>query len=142
MSVTKLLNDIAFGEKAEDTVITLLREQGWTEIEKTGKMNVHDYRATNSEWTKFSLELKTRKCTKEQYEDTLIGANKMAKAYELFYKEGIETLFLFSFTNGLFYLNPFDHSPRREYKLQRFDRGGVDSKKWWLYYDTTSLKEI
>ena len=139
MSTTKLLADLTFGENEEDSVIDKLKLAGWSNIKKTGKMNVHDYRAIDSEWTSWSLELKTRRCTKEQYEDTLIGANKMAKAYELFYKEGIETLFLFQFTNWLYYLNPFNHSPRRDYKLQRFDRGGIDNKKGWLYYNTASL---
>ncbi len=139
MNVTKLLDDIEFGEWKEDSVIIKLEKAWWTEIEKTGKMNVHDYTAMDKNGRAWSLELKTRRCLKEQYEDTLIGANKVGKAYDLFYKEGKETLFLFQFTNGLYYLNPFDVSPRREFKLQRWDRGGIDNKKWWLYYHTDEL---
>ena len=142
MSITKLKHDLAYWEAKEDTVIEKLEKAWWTEVEKTGKMNVHDYKAIDNEWTRWSLELKTRRCEKEQYSDTLIWANKLAKAWEIYYKTGVETLFLFQYTDGLFYLNPHNHSPRREFKLQRWDRGGVDDKKGWLYYNTNNLKKL
>ena len=137
MSLTKLKHDLSFWINSEDSIKTIMEKKGW-EMEGTDDMAIHDFIA-KKDWKTYSLELKTRRCNKDQYNDTLIGANKLAEAWKHYYKSWMETLFLFKYEDGLYYLNPLNLSPRREYKLQRFDRGGVDAKKWWLYYDTTNL---
>jgi len=142
MSTTKLLHDLSFWEKKEETFVSILTKEWWTEIKRKGKMNVHDYIATSPKGEKFSLELKTRRCEKNQYDDALIWANKLAEAWSLYYKEWLTTLFVFQYVDWVFYINPLDYSPRREFKLQRFDRGNVDNKKGWIYFKTELIQPI
>lgn len=91
---------------------------------------------------KVNIELKSRRATKDQYDDTLIWANKLAEAWKKYYSDGEETLFFFSYTDWLFFINPLNLVPRREFKLQRWGRWGIDKPKGWLYYDTSELNRI
>jgi hypothetical protein len=88
-----------------------------------------------------SIELKTRRCESTAYEDTLIWSNKLGEAWNRFYKNWEETLFFFQFIDWLFYINALDYLPKREYKLQRWDRG-IDSKKGWIYFNLKDLIKI
>lgn len=132
--------DYNFGVENEEKVIAYLKSAWYTVEESKDDMSIHDFKITHN-WNKVNIELKTRRCNKDTYEDTLIGANKLGEAWNKFYSKGQETLFFFSYEDWLYYINPFDYIPKREYKLQRWDRW-IDSAKWWLYYKTEDLKKI
>lgn len=132
--------DYSFWIENEEKVIDYL-EWAWYKVERTkSKTSIHDFFITHLD-KKVNVELKTRRVTVDKYSDTLIGANKLGEAWNRFYKKGEETLFFFSYTDWLFYINPFELIPRREFKLQRYDRW-IDSAKWWIYYNTKDLKKI
>ena len=140
-----LVSDLAFWEESEDVVATQLKELGFQTVEKTSKTALLDYRLTKGRKTYYA-ELKTRKCSHSQYPDTMIGANKLWEAWNLYYKEWIETLFLFKFTDWLFLYNPLEVY-RREFKAWRWGRGfkkdwsPIDWKKGWIYINTNNLKD-
>ena len=133
-----LLSDLKFGEDSEDLVLNILEERGYT-VEKTSKTALTDFFITKGA-KRFHAELKTRTCSRVKYEDTMIGANKLGEAWNLYYKEGIETLFLFKFTDGLYSYNPIKQY-RTEYKAWRWDRWGIDKKKGWIYVNNKDLSE-
>jgi hypothetical protein len=70
----------------------------------------------------------------------MIGANKLAEAWSIYYKSGVRTLFLFRFTDGLYIYSPTEIY-RTEFKAGRWDRGTIDQKKGWLYINTNELKD-
>ncbi len=135
----KLLADLKFGEESEDDVKSLLEKQGYT-VSKTSKTSLTDFFLTKGK-KKYHAELKTRKCERNLYPDTMIGANKLWEAWNLFYKDWVETLFLFKFTDWLYSYNPLQVY-RTEFKAWRWDRGGVDKKKGWLYINNEELNEF
>jgi hypothetical protein len=137
MSIKK---DLDFWEENEKIVLDYFMES-WFNIEKNWKTDIIDFSITK-DWNKVNLELKTRRVSSDKYEDTVIGANKVAEAYKNFYSDWEETFFLFAFTDWLYYLNPLDIIPRREFKKLRWDRGDIDKPKGWLYYKITLLKKI
>ncbi len=141
MSIKKLLADLEFWKENENVVEQWFKENGYQIVPSGSDTSIFDFHIELS-WRKVNLELKTRRCAKDQYEDTLIGANKLWEAWHKFYANGEETLFLFSYTDGLYYLNPLEAIPRRSYTLQRWDRGGIDKPKGWVYYNTKDLKKI
>lgn len=135
------MEDYNFGVESEVKIIEYL-EWLWYKVEApTTTTSIHDFIIYTEKWNKVNIELKTRRCNKDAYEDTLIWANKLWEAWNKYYKSWEETLFFFAYEDWLYYLNPFDITPRREFKLQRWDRG-IDSKKGWLYYNTDSLIKI
>jgi hypothetical protein len=115
-------------------------ESIWYNVKVTDLTNIHDFIITKNK-IKVNVELKTRRCDKDKYPDTLIGANKLWLAWDLFYKNWEETIFFFKFTDWLYYINPLDYLPKREYKLQRWGRG-IDKEKWWIYYQVKNLIKV
>lgn len=132
--------DHSFGVENEKIVIEYL-EKLWYNIEKNDKMSIHDWRITH-EWRAVHIELKSRRCGCLDYDDTLIWANKLGEAWSKYYSDWEETLFFFSYTDWLYYINPLDSLPRRDYLLQRWDRWKFDKPKWWIYFNTKDLKKI
>ena len=138
----KLQCDLSFWFASEEETIKVLEEL-WLTVEQTSQSDILDYIIKDSQWNTINIELKTRRNEKEAYDTTLIGANKLAEAYNSFYKKGVITLFLFKFTDGLYYLNPLTIAPDElAYKVVRWDRGKIDGKRGWLYYKTKHLKLI
>lgn len=138
----KLLADLKFGEESEDDVKSLLEKQGYT-VEKTSKTSITDFFLTKKVGRKeirYHAELKTRKCERSLYPDTMIGANKLGEAWNLFYREWVETLFLFKFTDWLYSYNPLQIY-RTEFKAWRWDRGSIDWKKGWIYINNKDLND-
>lgn len=132
--------DYDFGTWNEIKILEYLKGRGYIIEAKDDKMSILDF-VMSAEGKKVNIELKSRRCDKDTYPDTLIGANKLAEAYNKFYKNWEETLFFFSYKDWLYYINPLNYIPRREYKLQRWDRW-IDKPKWWLYYLTNNLEKI
>ena len=134
-----ILEDLKFGEESEKKISDYLVSI-WYEVTSTKATDIHYF--VVSKWgTNVSVELKTRRCESTAYTDTLIWSNKLAHAWDRFYKNWEETLFFFQFTDWLFYINALDYLPKREYKLQRWDRG-IDWKKGWIYFNLTDLIRI
>ncbi len=132
--------DYKFWTENEIKILEYLKSRGYKIEAKEDKMSVLDF-VMDKDGKNVNIELKTRRCNRDTYKDTLIWANKLAEAYNKFYKNWEETLFFFSYKDWLFYINPFDSIPRREFKLQRWDRW-IDKPKWWLYFNTLNLKKI
>lgn len=133
------MEDLSFWKESEKLIIKAFEEM-WYKVDINWATSIHDFKFMKK-GVITNVELKTRRCSKEQYPDTLIWANKLWEAWNKFYTNWEETIFLFKYTDWLYHINPFDFVPRREHKLQRRDRG-IDKKKWWLYYETEDLKEI
>lgn len=132
--------DYNFWIESEKKIVEYLNSI-WFEITiPNSPTSILDFYITHN-WIKVNIELKTRRCNKDDYKDTLIWANKLWEARNKFYKLWEETLFFFAYEDWLYYINPLDNIGRREYKLQRWDRG-IDSKKWWLYYNVEDLIKI
>ena len=135
----KLLLDISFGEDAEDNFIKKLKADWW-EVQRWHKTSILDFHITRQPEDKrrklerYYIELKTRNwVSSKTFPDTMIGANKLAEAWYKYYKEWIETLFIFTFTDWTFYYNPIEKY-RTEFRPWRRDRGSnVDSAKGWIF---------
>lgn len=134
-----ILEDLKFGEESEKKISDYLISIGY-EVFSTKTTDIHDF-VVSKNWKTVSIELKTRRCESTAYEDTLIWSNKLGEAWNRFYKNWEETLFFFQFIDWLFYINALDYLPKREYKLQRWDRG-IDSKKGWIYFNLKDLIKI
>jgi len=134
------LEDYSFWIESEEKIIQWFISNGYT-VERNDKTAIHDF-SFSFKGRKVNVELKTRKCLSSSYPDTLIGANKMGEAWNKFYTEGEETLFLFAFDDGLYYIAPLNYLPRKEFKLQRWDRGWIDKPKGWVYFETKDLIKI
>lgn len=143
MGIEKFKIDNDFGESIEKTVKEWLEENGWN-VEQTSKTSILDFIITkNKNKKRIHLELKSRRCKSLTYPNTMIWINKLIKAYEVFNGSWDLTLFLFNFEDWLYYINPFKVSPDDfSYKNWRWDRGGFDKKKWWVYYNVNSLIKI
>ena len=141
MSVVKFKEDYKFWVDKERDIGEMLEQKGYIIWEAHKTTDIHDI--SFSKWKNlYSWEIKSRRNTKDQYEDTMIGANKLEEAWWRYYKEWVETIFFFIFTDWIYFLRPFECIPRIEYKAGRWDRGAIDRKKGWAYFATASLINI
>lgn len=137
----KLLADLALWESSEDLLLKWF-ERNWYTIRRSENPNaILDFTLEHN-WKNVHLELKTRRCNKADYEDTVIWANKLAEAWSKFYSYWEETLFLFQYLDGLYYISPLDVVPRRQHTLMRWDRWWIDKPKGWIFYKTENLIKI
>lgn len=132
--------DLNFWLNWEQRVIDYL-EANWFQIDRNNTTAIHDFVITHN-WARVNIELKTRRCEKDKYSETLIWANKLGESWNKFYKNWEETLFFFQFTDWLYFINPLDYLPRREYKKTRFDRWPADQSRGWIYFNTDNLNKI
>jgi hypothetical protein len=100
-----LKDDIEFGEKGEKYVLNVLEKYFNKEIIQESKNNPYCIYDAKSDNTRY--EIKCRRCKYETYSTTIVPYHKK-KAYE----EGKRLLFVFSFVNGLYYI---------EYRKKLFD---------------------
>jgi len=138
--MSNFLNDYNFWIEWENKILQYFIDIGY-KVQRNGITEIHDFIITNKSDIPIHIELKTRRCTVSQYEDTLIGANKLWEARNKYYSSWEETLFLFQYEDWLYYINPLEFLPRKEYVLQRWDRW-IDKKKGWIYFKTSDLKKI
>lgn len=114
----------------------------WYNIEENKETSILDWRITH-EWKTVHIELKSRRCKHSDYDDTMIWENKLINAKEKFEKNWDETLFFFSYTDWLYYINPIQNEPDRlETRMGRYDRLGFDKPKPWIFYNVDRLKKI
>ncbi len=139
--MNKFSDDLQFGEESEGKIKQHFMALGW-EVEETSRTAVLDFKLTKKKNTMY-VELKTRRMLSDKYDTTLIGANKVAKAWEIYYKEGAITLFFFKFTDWLYYINPFTTPPAKlEYKQFRWWRWPVDKPHGYCLYDVKHFKQL
>lgn len=139
MSLKKFSKDLAFGEKKEDVLIKKLKEVGW-EVERWHKTSILDFNISRQPDDKrrkveqYYIEVKSRNdVSSTTYSDSMIWANKLAAAWQKYYIEWIETIFIFCFTDWIFYHNPIEKY-RVEYRRWRVDRGStIDKPKGWAF---------
>lgn len=132
--ITKDLDYWLDKEKELIEVFTTL----WYELTETSLTDILDFTLLHN-WNKVNVELKSRRCSREAYPDTMIWANKLAEAYKKFYTDWEETLFIFNYDDWIYYVNPFTTTARIEYKKFRWDRWGFDKPKGYLFYNTNEL---
>lgn len=127
------------GEKELEWVLTKL----WLKFTSTSDLDILDFEVYTEKGERIYLELKTRRCEKDTYKDTMIWVNKLTEAYSRYNKEWAKTLFLFKFTDGFYFINPFEWKlPRFSYWLWRFDRLGFDKPKGHIFYGREDLIKI
>jgi len=122
--------DLNFGEKSEKLNLDILSKHfKCDEMKETvGYHNPYDF---IDEKNKVIIELKSRRNTKEQYYDTMIGHNKILTGFKHI-KNGYKVYLCFQFTNGLFYYQ-LDEKTYNENWVRlggRRDRGSIESSQY------------
>jgi hypothetical protein len=129
---SSLKNDIIKGKEAEKFVLPHIQKYFKRDIKKTeGRYCKYDF-----EDSEFKYELKSRNNTKDKFDTTLIGADKIVSN---------KIIFLFYFTDGLYYIeyneelfNTFGKS-----MFCREQRGGYNDKpKEYIFIPVNLLIKI
>ena len=64
----------------------MFKKLGW-KVEPTNTTDILDFKLLDKKGREIWLELKTRRCEKETYDDTMIGLNKLTEAYKRYDKD-------------------------------------------------------
>ena len=105
--------DHHLGFSSEEQLEEIIRTRFGKDLKTTSRWNPFDF-----EDEKTVVELKTRRCYSSQYPDTMVSQSKIKKI-----PPGKECIFVFSFTDGLFY-SPYDSTKNyRTAQGGRYDRG-------------------
>lgn len=132
--------DYEYGiQKEQELCSTISKDAGITlkKIDKT--FSVMDYK---SEDGSTYAELKSRKCEKSKYPDTIVGMDKVIAAKRLV-EYGKHVDFYFNFTDGL-YKYPYNEemfewaAPFRRHQRTDFN----DKEKLYCYIPTEKLTEV
>lgn len=110
MSITP---DHRLGFSSEERNYKIIRATFGKDLNPTSRWNPFDF---ESETT--VIELKTRRCPSTQYPDTMVPEHKIKKI-----PPGKECIFVFSFTDGMFYHKYDSKITYRVAKSGRYDRG-------------------
>ena len=94
MNKNSLKKDLMFGREKEDENLTLIRSA----IDENLQKSVSNFYVIDFSSKDCYIELKSRRCEKDKYPDTMIGINKINFAK----KSEKPTYFCFSFTDGLY----------------------------------------
>lgn len=136
-----MFKDFEDGKKGEIKLAEQL-EKLWRKVEQQSKNSILDFKLFDKKWREVLVELKTRKAEKDKYPDTMIWLNKLIEAYKKYDESGVYTLFMFQFTDWIYWVNPFFALPRFDYLQWRWDRWGFDRKKGYIYYPTAELEPL
>lgn len=129
--------DIQFGESKEINLLEDINKHFNTKLKKLGKMHPFDF--TNEEYSHY-FELKSRRCRLRTYAETMIG---MSKIKFIHHHPNRNYTFLFSFTDGLYYID-YDKELFDTFRVDvggRCDRG-EDEYKDHLYIPFESLSPV
>ncbi len=128
--------DIEMGEQNEKKIIGLCKKYfGLNKLEKTPPNAIFDF--VQKDDTLTYIEVKSRRCYKNKYEDTMVGHNKI-KWLENNPHHNAYFVFMFEDGNYFYKYNPND--PDCEIRIGgRWDRGKVE-KKLYYYIPTHKLK--
>jgi len=127
--------DEIFGFSKEEENLKLIKDLFGDKLQKTNKWFVFDYSCEDC-----YVELKSRRCEKDKYPDTMIGLNKINYCD----KANRDVYFCFGFTDGLYYWkydkDEFDEAVEVR-KGGRVDRGFNETKDY-AYIKTSFLKKV
>ena len=112
-NVGQYKKDIEFGEKGERDIKNIL-EPYFGKLERTKRFAIFDY--SND---KFLIELKSRRCNYNKYEDTMCPLNKIKKALEI---KDRDCYAIFNFLDGVYYLDLKSDYKFIEKNWARWDR--------------------
>jgi len=131
-----LKKDINFGDKKENEILEILRLNFDNTLKKTSNFFIFDFKSDN-----IYIELKSRRISKNKFNDTMIGKNKLDYA-----KESDKIIyFVFYFTDGLYYWKynkeDIDNNNITFREGGRKDRG-CDELKNYGFIKTNILKKL
>ena len=115
-------NDYIYGKNSEIEILDKLRTFFKADLEIVEhKYSLFDYAAKD-----ILIELKSRRCTKNFYESTMIGCNKLINAgHKISKNSSLKIIFVFKFIDCLTYWN-FTEEKMKKLQIQnggRYDRG-------------------
>ena len=123
-----LKKDLKFGDKKENSLIPQLNKYFKCNVIKTKPFYEFDF---IDKKLKLLFELKSRRNTKHQYYDTMIGANKVKEGYNMI-KKGYKVYFVFGFTDFISAYELTETSIKENWfrKGGRQDRGKDEIKEY------------
>lgn len=128
-------SDAQYGENAENICLPFINKHFKTIFKKTNRFHLFDF-----ENEKMNIEMKSRKCNSWNYYSTIIPLNKLKEL------DNKETLFLFEFYDGYFYINYsqnkkwFDTLKRRQIVINSGENKG--EKRIVIEIPVKALKKI
>lgn len=132
----KFKKDFDFGDNEEEKLLKLMRAFFGDNIKRTCKGHLFDYYNDSC-----YIELKSRNCFKDTYNDTMIGFNKIQAAEN----NNKDCFFCFNFKDGVYYwkYNKDDINNGLVYikKGGRCDRGRYEIKDY-AFINKNLLKEL
>jgi len=127
--------DCRLGYDSEISLLEQLREKFNRDIIPCSNYFIFDFQSYRTYY-----ELKTRRCKSTDYKDTMIGLNKITYAQNNY--DNKDFLFLFNFTDGLFYWK-FDVKEQLNYRMGgRMDRHYGNELKEYCFIPTHLLKKV
>lgn len=136
MNKNSLEKDRKFGREKEDENLTLIRSSIDEKLQKcSNNFYVIDFTSKDC-----YIELKSRRCEKDKYKDTMISVNKIKFAE----KSEKPTYFCFSFTDGLFCWK-YDKEEAEDaisYREGGRNDRGIDETKEYAYIKCEYLKKL
>ena len=121
--MVNIKKDLQFGLESEEKVLSILQTKINKNIIKTSEFHPFDYFCDN-----IYYELKTRRCSHDQYPDTMVGKNKLTFALA---NPDNKYVFLFNFTDGLYYHNWIKDKWYNVKISGRSDRGIQELQKYF-----------
>ena len=119
--------DLKYGDKKENSLIPKINKYFNCNVIKTKPYYEFDFIDEN---LKLLFELKSRRNSKLQYYDTMIGTNKVNEGYEMM-KKGYKVYFVFGFTDYISYYELNNPLPNKWFrKGGRSDRGKEEIKDY------------
>jgi hypothetical protein len=128
--------DLEYGKQKEDENLSLLRSV----IDENLQKSANNFYVIDFTSKDCYIELKSRRCEKDKYPDTMIGVNKIQFAK----KSEKPTYFCFCFTDGLYSWKYDEEEAKDAISYRgggRWDRG-VDETKEYAYIKCSYLKKI
>ena len=123
--MVNISKDLKFGLESEDKILLLLQNKIDVNITKTSAFHSFDYFLSSNDTY---YELKTRRCSHDQYPDTMVGKNKLTFAQN---NPDNKYIFLFNFTDGLYY-HIWDKTNLYNVKVSgRYDRGRPELNEYF-----------
>jgi hypothetical protein len=119
--------DRKFGCSHETNLLPQISKVVQTDLTKIEyRYAVFDFRSNNRD---VYVELKSRRCMKDRYKNTMMSANKYKVALKK-HEKGVKVFFFFNFTDGLFYWE-FDPNAVVEFNhCGRTDRGREETTEY------------
>lgn len=130
--MNKFKNDLVYGINNENKIKSIIEKNFNLSILKTDNLHPFDFQSDN-----IYFEVKSRRCIKNQYLDTMIGYNKIKWLKE---NNFIDAYFIFVFEDGNYYHKYINDDINCSIRIGgRWDRGKVE-KKLYYYIPTKDLK--